>query len=67
MKKIKTLGFCLTIAILTIIPVISQAQEIESKEIESPALKPETSLVLYGGERTRAQVVVWYLEELGAS
>ena len=65
MKKIKTLGFCLTVAILTIIPVVSQAQEIESQEIESPAFKSETSLVLYGGERTRAQSVVWYLEELG--
>lgn len=65
MKKTKTLGFCLTIAILTIIPVVSQAQEIESQEIESPALKTDASLVLYGGERTRAQSVVWYLEELG--
>lgn len=65
MKKTKTLGFCLTIAILTIIPVVSQAQEIESQEIESPALKTDASLVLYGGERTCAQSVVWYLEELG--
>ncbi len=65
MRKPRTLILCLTIAILTVIPIIVQAQEIETKEIEVPAEKIETSLVLYGGERTRAQSVLWYLEELG--
>jgi len=66
-KKIKPWELGLTVAILILIPIISSAQEIESPNIESPTLKSESSLVLYGGERTRAQSVVWYLEELGIS
>lgn len=65
--KPKILTLCLIVAMLTVIPIISQAQEIETKETEAPALKSENSLVLYGGARTRAQSVVWYLEELGIS
>ena len=63
--KLKKFGLCITIAILTLIPTVSQAQSIDSTEIEKPSLKSDSSLVLYGGERTRAQSVAWYLEELG--
>jgi len=63
--KLKNFGLCLTIATLILIPAVSQAQPIESTEIEKPSLKSDSSLVLYGGERTRAQSVAWYLEELG--
>jgi len=63
--KLRNWKLCLIIAILTVIPTISQAQPIKNQEIETPALKSDSSLVLYGGERTRAQSVVWYLEELG--
>lgn len=65
MKKSKILKLFLIATMLSGIPVISQAQEIESPKIKAPVLKAEqSSLVLYGGERTRAQAVVWYLEEL---
>lgn len=67
MKKLKILGLWITVAILSGFPIISQAQETESKDIEAPVLKSDSSLVLYGGERTRAQSVIWYLEELGVS
>lgn len=64
MGKLKNLGLFLAIAILTIVPCkISQSQEIESKQ----NLDSESSLILYGGARTRAASVVWYLEELGVA
>lgn len=63
MGKLKNLGLFLFIAILTIIPIkITQAQEIDSKQLNPEV---ESSLILYGGARTRAASVVWYLEELG--
>lgn len=65
MKKIKAWGLCITVAILMTIPMNIQAQPDVIGEIEAPVLKSEaSSLVLYGGERTRAQAVLWYLEEL---
>ena len=67
MIKLKTWGLCLTIAILTAIPIIVQAQEIQSPETEVITSQSESSLVLYGGERSRSQVVAWYLEELSIS
>ncbi|MEL6579964.1 MAG: glutathione S-transferase family protein [Cyanobacteria bacterium J06621_12] len=67
MIKLKTWGLCLTVAILTVIPAITTAQEIDSQEIEATTSQIESSLVLYGGERSRSQVVAWYLEELGIS
>lgn len=63
--KLKTWGLCLTVAILTVIPTISQTQEIEPKNIE--IINSQSSLILYGGKRSRSQVVAWYLEELGIS
>ena len=64
MGKLKNLGLFLAIAILTTSPLkIAQAQEIDSKQ----NLESESSLILYGGARTRAASVVWYLEELGVA
>ena len=65
MRKFTSLGFCLAVAILAVIPLtITQAQEIASKELNIPVSESRSSLLLYGGERTRAASVVWYLEEL---
>lgn len=55
----------MTVAILTAIPTIIHAQEFENQDIEAITSQLESSIVLYGGERTRSQVVAWYLEELG--
>jgi len=65
--KLKTWVICLTVAILTVIPTIIQAQEFENKDTEATTPRLESSIVLYGGKRTRSQVVAWYLEELGIS
>ena len=68
MIKLKSLRLCLAVAILTIIPFkIAQSQEINSKELNLIVSEQRSSLILYGGERTRAASVVWYLEELGIS
>jgi len=62
MGKLRNLGLFLAITIFTATPLkIAQAQEIDSKQ----NLESESSLILYGGARTRAASVVWYLEELG--
>ena len=67
MRKLKSLGLCLAVLILTIIPFkIAQAQE-ASKKLNMTVNESSSSLLLYGGERTRAAVVVWYLEELDIS
>ncbi|MEM6612079.1 MAG: glutathione S-transferase family protein [Cyanobacteria bacterium P01_C01_bin.72] len=61
--KLKSWGLCLTIAISIALPKIVQAQEIEPQNIK--ATNSQSSLILYGGKRSRSQVVAWYLEELG--
>lgn len=61
--KLKTWGLCLTVAISTALPTIIHAQEIEPQNIETT--NSQSSLILYGGKRSRSQVVAWYLEELG--
>jgi len=65
MKKLNIGISCLAIGILTIVPTVAQAQQTVNEKLEAQALESESSLILYGGERTRAQSVVWYLEELG--
>ena len=68
MRKLKSLGFCLAVAILAVIPLkIAQVHEIASQELNLTVSESRSSLLLYGGERTRAAAVVWYLEELGIS
>ncbi|MEL6928759.1 MAG: glutathione S-transferase family protein [Cyanobacteria bacterium J06600_6] len=62
--KLKNWGLCLTIATLTTIFAIAPAQKVNSQENEATSSLIESSLVLYGGERSRSQVVAWYLEEL---
>ena len=58
----------MAVAILVVVPLkIAQAQEIESKELNLQVSESRASLLLYGGERTRAAAVFWYLEELGIS
>ena len=66
MRKLNSLGWCLAVVILALLPLkIAQSQEIESKGLNIPVSESRSSLLLYGGERTRAASVVWYLEELG--
>lgn len=67
MKKLNIRLFCLAVGILTIIPTVTQAQQTVNETLEVQSLESQSSLILYGGERTRAQSVVWYLEELGIS
>lgn len=68
MGKLKNLGLCFAVAILTIVPcTITHTQEIDSEELNPTSSESKASLILYGGARTRAAAVVWYLEELGIS
>ncbi|ELS02302.1 glutathione S-transferase [Xenococcus sp. PCC 7305] len=61
--RIKAWELCLTVAISILMPTIAQTQEIDPQNIETT--NSQLSLILYGGKRSRSQVVAWYLEELG--
>lgn len=65
-QKIKNLGLFLSLVILTITPLkIAHAQDITQQKPNSQLMASQSSLLLYGGQKTRAVGVVWYLEELG--
>ncbi|WP_081942953.1 glutathione S-transferase family protein [Myxosarcina sp. GI1] len=49
-----------------VVPKFIRAENAENQP-KLPAVKSKASIILYGGERTRAAAVLWYLEELGIS
>ena len=54
LKELKSFGLYSGLIMLLIIPLkIAQAQEIESKEPNLPVIESKSSLLLYGGEKTR--------------